>query len=234
MSETTTTSTVTVTGINDRVNAIMQQAGVTTVPEVAETIGVEVKELYRALKADRDNTDYDGPALEAVAAYEAANPAPAPEEGAEASEQPAKKAKKQAREPKAKKAAAPKEPKPDKPVTLPTEVGKMQFSTGGRMDIKNGQETLNRSVYGVRLQEDGSYTGHIVHKSREYLATLPKGGNTWTVTGPKPSSVERKQAAAPKKEKAAPKAKAAPAAEAGTEDAGTVKAAPKPSKKSKK
>lgn len=228
MSDTTSSSSV--QGLNDRVTAIMGRAGLDTVPAVAEAVGVETKELYKALKAERENADYDGPALAAVEAYEAANPA---EEGTEEEAAPAEKPKKkQARAAKPKKEKA---PKAEKPVGLPTEVGKAQFSTGGRMPVVNegGEEIGARSVYNPRLQQDGSYTGHIVANSRELLVTMPekgaKGHGTWTVTGPKPTGVQKAAAKEAKPAKAAKKEKAA--APAATEE---VKAVPKPSKKGKK
>lgn len=221
MSDTTTTSSV--AGLNDRVNSIMARAGVTTVPDAAGLLDIEVKELYKALKAERDNTEYDGPAVAAVEAYEAANPAPEGEEEAAAEEKP--KAKKTAREPKAKKEKAPKAPREEKPVVLPTEVGKAIPTTGGRVQVKaqDGSDLGMRSIYGARLQEDGTYTGHIVSASRELLVKAGKGGDDWQVTGPKPTAVERKEKAAAKP-KAAKAAKAEPAAEASAQ----VRSVPKP------
>ena len=92
---------------------------------------------------------------------------------------------------------APKAPKAEKPVQLPktTDEGAL-FSTGGRMQVlsETGEDLGLRSVYGPKLQADGSYTGHVVVANTVYNVALPapaKGkraeDGTWRVTGVKPA-----------------------------------------------
>lgn len=144
-------------------------------------------------------------------------------------EAPAPKAKAKAKAPKAKAPKPAKPAKAEKPVTIPASKDDAPFSTGGRMQVldKDGSDKGLRSVYAPRIQEDGSFTGHVVISARVFNVVAKKGlkaGGSWTITGEKLAKLAQPKAAPKAKAEGTAKPKAAaPAAE--------VKAAPKPGKK---